>query len=103
MFMRISWGRVKPGRWEEYESRYRAMVTGLSVGPLPKQRWLLRDLDNPDAGYAVSLWDNEADMRAYSQDPEVRKRIEAEFGDLFTGEYTTKLCQVRHEYGPTSQ
>jgi heme-degrading monooxygenase HmoA len=102
MFMRISWGRLRPGRWDEYESRYQRLSTGDMPGPKPRRRWLLRDLESPDAGYTVSLWDSETDMRSYSTDPAVRARIEAEFRDLFTGEYTPRLCEVRREQAQDS-
>ena len=97
MFMRINWGKIKPGSWEEYEKRYiRVADEQQQASGGPVARWLLRDMDDPDAGYAVSLWNTEQDLRNYSSSPETRKKIEAEFGELFTGEFSTKLCEVRH-------
>ena len=93
MFMRISWGKVKDGQWDEYERRYVA-DTGAG-GPRPDKKWLVRDLDDPNAGYSISLWANEADMRTYASDPDIRKNVEETYGDLFTGTYETRHCSVR--------
>ncbi len=97
MFMRINWGKIKHGCWDEYEEKYirTANEQQEAVGG-PVARWLLRDLDDEDAGYAVSLWNTEEEMRTYTTSGDVRKRIEKEFGNLFTGEFSTKLCEVKH-------
>ena len=94
MYMRISWGRIKPGMWDEYERRY-AEVADAVGGPKPVSRWLVRDINDPNAGYSVSLWDNEADLMTYASDPETRRKVQDTFGDLFTGEYETRLCRVQ--------
>lgn len=95
MFMRISWGRVKDGMWDEYEKRY-AEAVGASDGPKASSRWLARDMDDADAGYSISLWENEDDMRTYASDPAIREKVQETFGDLFTGEYETRHCRVEH-------
>lgn len=99
MFMRISWGRVKSGQWEEYERRFDKLSGEQAAGWGPKRRWLVRDLDEPDAGFALSLFDTEGEMRAYSNDAAIRQRIQSEFGDLYVGDYRTRLCEVRRTIG----
>lgn len=94
MFMRISWGRVKPGKWQEYEKRYREVLASAAGSQGASARWLLRDLDDPDAGYSVSLWESEEAMVRYSSDPDIRMKMQAAFNDLFTGEFETHLCDV---------
>lgn len=95
VFMRISRGRVKTGMWLEYERRYLQIVNSGLGRPGPKARWLLRDLDDLDTGYTVSLWESEDAMRRYSSDPAIRAQIETTFKDLFTGEFETHQCEVR--------
>jgi len=65
MYMRIIWGRIAPGQWDGFEAAYkkatllRGDVKGL------KNQWLARDRADPDAGYSITLWDTEEDMRAF--------------------------------------
>ena len=65
MHMRIIWGRIAAGQWDGFEAAYkkatalRGDVKGL------KNQWLARDQGDPDAGYSITLWDSEADMRAF--------------------------------------
>jgi hypothetical protein len=81
--MRISWQRVKAGMWLEFERRYRAFNESTRASSEPKARWLLRDLDDRDAGYTVSIWGSEESMLGYPS-PALRAQIEATFADLLT-------------------
>ena len=95
MFMRITWGRIKPGQWEEYERRFgKLAATQLTEGG-PSRRWLVRDLDEPDAGFAISVFETEAQMRDWSSDPAARERTKQEMSDLYIGEYRARQCEVR--------
>jgi hypothetical protein len=53
MHMRIIWGKIPPGQWDAFEVAFkkaleiRGEVKGL------KSQWLLRDENDPDAGYAI--------------------------------------------------
>ncbi len=97
MFMRISWGRIKPGQWEEYERRFEKLAAVQTSAGGPKRRWLVRDLDEPDAGFAISVFDTEEEMRAWSRDPQARERTQREMSDLYVGDYRTRQCEVRRE------
>jgi heme-degrading monooxygenase HmoA len=65
MQMRIIWGKILPGQWDAFEAAFkqaleiRGEVKGL------KRQWLLRDQNDPDAGYSISEWESADDMRAY--------------------------------------
>jgi heme-degrading monooxygenase HmoA len=54
MQMRIIWGKILPGQWDAFEAAFkkaleiRGDVKGL------KGQWLLRDENDPDAGYSIS-------------------------------------------------
>ena len=69
MHMRIVWGRILPGQWDGFEAAYkkasamRGAVKGL------KSQWLVRDQNDHDAGYSISLWDSDEDMRAFWDSP----------------------------------
>ncbi|MFN3891281.1 MAG: antibiotic biosynthesis monooxygenase family protein [Beijerinckiaceae bacterium] len=97
MFMRISWGRIREGMWMDYEERYKKLAAENTAKGGPKRRWLLRDLDEPDAGFAISLFDTEAEMRAWANDPEARERVKTEMADLYVGDYRVRNCGVRYQ------
>ena len=56
MIMRITWGKLRAGTWQEYEQAYHATVAGKEVPGL-RGRWLAQDVNDPDGGFSVSLWD----------------------------------------------
>jgi len=86
MYMRISWGRVNPGQWEDYE---RAFLQALAdAGPIEGlvARQVSRDLDDPDTGYSVSVWDSTEAMEVYEQGVSANvivPRIKEYFGGAF--------------------
>src|SRR3954464_12452740 len=68
----LEWGRpsltahplrcFRPGNGQTQDKEVMAksgQVPGL------RARWLARDVKDPDAGYSISLWEDEASMRAY--------------------------------------
>jgi len=56
MHMRIVWGRILPGQWDAFEAAFtEALETRGEVKGLINQ-WLLRDQNDPNAGYSVSEW-----------------------------------------------
>jgi heme-degrading monooxygenase HmoA len=68
MIMRITWGRIQPGKWDAYEKMYNATVVAKSKSIKGlRGRWLAQDMTDKDAGFAVSLWDSIEDMQAYEQ------------------------------------
>jgi heme-degrading monooxygenase HmoA len=98
MFMRISWGKIKPGQWSEYERRFEKLAGVQTAAGGPKRRWLVRDIDDPDAGFAISVFDTEAEMRAWGADPAARERIQKEMSDLYIGDYRVRNCEVRKQF-----
>jgi heme-degrading monooxygenase HmoA len=100
MFMRITWGKLKPGAWNDYEAAYKKVMPRALDVPGVRGRWLIRDLDEPDAGYSVAMFESEHDMRAFTENAEVRAAIRAAFEPFHTGEYTTKHCEVTVELAP---
>lgn len=99
MFMRISWGRIKAGKWDEYEKRFDRLAAAQTASGGPKRRWLVRDIDDKDAGFAISVFDTEAEMRAWSNDPAARERTQKEMSDLYVGDYRVRQCEVRRQLG----
>ena len=95
MMMRITWGKLRAGRWQEYEQAYRATVADTAVPGL-RGRWLAQDVQDPDGGFAVSVWDSLEAMQAYEQSAVFRQEIQPTLQPFFVGEYTTYRCAVKY-------
>jgi heme-degrading monooxygenase HmoA len=94
MHMRIIWGRILPGRWDAFEAAYKEAISRRGDVRGLKDQWLLRDQNDPDAGYSVSLWESEAAMHAYWQSP-ARAEGMALLQPFFANQYTVTRCEVR--------
>ena len=66
MVIRITWGKLRAGAWNDFERTYRenVLTKGKGLKGL-RGRWLAQDSGDKDTGFAVSLWENPADMKAY--------------------------------------
>jgi heme-degrading monooxygenase HmoA len=97
MIMRITWGKLRPGSWNEFERTYKATVAtkgGTSKGL--RGRWLLQDTADADTGFAVSLWENAAEMQAYEKSDLYQKEFAPALQPFFVGEYKTYRCEVKY-------
>ena len=101
MIMRINWGRIKDGTWSEYEQAFRntAVARGGETKGL-MGRWLVRDIEDGNAGFSVSLWDSKEDVQAYEQSGP-RQEILAALQPFYVDDFSTHLCEVRiaEEFG----
>lgn len=95
MDMYITWGRVKPGRWSEYERLFVEAEAAIPSVAAPRARWLLRDLDDPDAGFAISLWESAEAMSHFAASPLIGAMRVNKFSEVFMGEYERHRCDVR--------
>jgi heme-degrading monooxygenase HmoA len=95
MVIRITWGKLRAGTWSEFERTYREnVIDGKSIKGL-RGRMLVQDSGDKDTGFAMSLWDNLADIESYEQS-ELFKELTALFQPFFVGEYKTYRCEVKH-------
>jgi heme-degrading monooxygenase HmoA len=99
MVIRITWGKLRSGSWSDFERAYRANVVtkGKNLKGL-RGRWLAQDEGDPDTGFAVSLWDNLADMQTYEQSALYRE-IVGPLQPFFVGEFKTYRCDVKYAEG----
>jgi heme-degrading monooxygenase HmoA len=97
MIMRITWGKLRPGSWDEFEKTYRATVAakGQNIKGL-RGRWLLQDSQDKDTGFAVSLWESAADMQAYEQSELYQKEFLPALQPFFVGDYKTYRSEVKY-------
>jgi len=96
--MRVIHGKLKPGTWDAYEATYKDVMSHAEPIRGLTGRWLARDLDDPDAGYTMSVWESEEAMRAYESSEILKTRIMPRLSPFFAGDYQTKRCVVRHEW-----
>ena len=95
MVIRITWGRLRAGAWNEFERTYRAkVIEGKTVKGL-RGRLLVQDSADEDAGFAMSLWDNLADMETYEQSA-VFQEFLGTLEPFFVGEFKTHRCEVKY-------
>jgi heme-degrading monooxygenase HmoA len=97
MIMRITWGKLRPGSWNDFEKTYNTTVAakGNQVKGL-RGRWLLQDTEDQDTGFAVSLWDTATDMQAYEASALYRQEFAPALQPFFVGEYKTYRCEVKY-------
>ena len=97
MIMRITWGKLRAGSWNQFEATYSATVAakGRTLKGL-RGRWLLQDTDDKDTGFAISLWDSAADMQAYEQSDLYRQEFAPTLQPFFVGDYKTYRCDVKY-------
>jgi heme-degrading monooxygenase HmoA len=63
-----------------------------------KSQWLLRDQNDPDAGYSISQWDSAEDMRAFWESKQ-RSDAMAVIQPFFVNQFTITNCEVRVAVG----
>ena len=94
MYIRMVWGSLRPGSWEEYERHYTERVAASSpeIKGL-RQRQLLRSSEDPDEGVSISVWDSLDDLLTYERG-EFRGTLAREVEHLYRGEYWVKHFEV---------
>ena len=90
MFVRMVWGKLRPGSWAEYESHYRNSVVG-NTNDVPGlvSRQLLRSTEDPDEGISLSNWDTLEHLLEYERS-ETRGTLAKQVEHLYRGEYSVK-------------
>ena len=95
MVIRITWGRLRAGAWSEFERTYRAKVIERKTVKGLRGRLLVQDSGDKHTGFAMSLWENLADMETYEHS-ELYEEFMATLQPFFVGEYKTYRCEVKH-------
>ena len=93
MYIRIAWGRLRPGAWDEYERHYCERIVPLDKeidGLLDRQ--LLRCAQKPDEGISFSVWDNLEDLNAY-ESSETVQAFAKEVEHLYLGDFWVKTIE----------
>ena len=94
MYVRMVWGHLRPGRWEDYESYYREKVFALNdkVEGLVS-RSILRGIDEEDEAVSFSVWNTEEDLHSYEN-----SNLRKQFADDIQRNYATSWSYITGEY-----
>ena len=90
MILRMTWGKLQFGTWDQYESIHKSKVepTVKTIKGL-KVRELLRSTEDPDEGISVTLWETAEDLKNY-EGSELHQSIIKDAEPLYRGEYWVK-------------
>ncbi len=95
MYMRIVWGKIVPGKWNDFEAAFKsAMAKRGDVNGLA-HHWLARDQHDANAGYSITLWETEAAMKTFWDSPK-RKEVMAPLEPFYVNQFTTTHCEVTY-------
>ena len=94
MQMRIVWGKILPGQWDAFEAAFKKALEIRGEPKGLKSQWLLRDQNDPDAGYSISHWESGEDMRAF-WDSKKRSDAMAVIQPFFVNQFTITNCEIR--------
>ena len=95
MYMRIVWGKIIPGKWNEFEAAFKAAMAKRGQVAGLKNHWLARDQHDGNAGYSITLWDTESAMGEFWDSPK-RKEIKAPLEPFYVNQFTTTHCEVNY-------
>ena len=99
MYVRMTWGTLNAGTWDSFEEVYRRTVLDTSESvPGLRGRMLVRDVENPNAGGTLSLWDSAEAAQAYEEGPRRHDSLPA-IQPFFAGEYSAHVCELRAASG----
>lgn len=95
MICRIFWGKLRLGKWTEYERYYNEVVVPATAKmPGFRGRQLLRSSENPDEGISLTFWETKQDMEQYVRS-QARADIAKGAESMYTGEYWVKDFEVK--------
>lgn len=98
MYMRIIWGRIIHGQWDDFEAAFKKAIALRGDPKGLKEQWVVHDCNDIDAGYSITLWENEADMRAF-WDSGKREDAMDLLRPFYINQYTATECEVRISRG----
>jgi len=94
MQMRIVWGKILPGQWDGFEAAFKQALSQREEVKGLHNQWLVRDQRDPDAGYSVSLFESDEDMKAFWSST-IREKAMALLQPFYVNQYTVTDCDVK--------
>ncbi len=95
MYMRIVWGKILPGKWDQFEAAFKTAMSSRGELKGLLNHWLARDQQDPNAGYSITLWESEDAMRGFWDSPR-RKEVMAPLEPFYVNQFTATHCEVKY-------
>lgn len=95
MFMRITWGKIRPRAWDDLQAVY-ARVSDPGIEGL-QARWLARDTVDTDAFFAVTLWETVEAIQAWESTPEYQTEFLDKIDPFTLGSYSVSVCEIKYQ------
>ena len=93
--LRITRGKIRPGSWDQFEAALHEAINKVGDVPGLISRSLVRNVDDPDEGYAISIWESMDAIRHYEAS-ELAKTVTPMIQSFFTGDYRCDHCEIRY-------
>lgn len=95
--MRIVWGKIKPGEWENYKAAYKKACE--IAGPIEglKGRWLVRDQSDEAAAYSITIWETTEALNNYAESDLVKNKLFPMLDPYYVGKYVSNISDIEHE------
>ena len=94
MFMRIIWGKILPGQWDAFETAFKKALETRGKPKGLQGQWLIRDENDPDAGYSISQWDSTEDMAAWRKSLFAAMHLNANLPAAYFGVPAAQVVEV---------
>jgi heme-degrading monooxygenase HmoA len=94
MYMRLTFGKVKAGLWDEFEGAYKQYVEGAAATQGLRTRWLVRSTSDRDTYFTLSLWETLEDMESYERSDSVEREILPHIAPFLNGPSTAHHCEL---------
>src|SRR5438128_1772131 len=93
--VRITRGRIQPGTWGQFETALQNAHEKAGHVPGMISRSLVQNIDDPNEGYAISIWENMEAVSKY-ESSELSNIVTPMIKSYFTGDYKCDHCEVRY-------
>ena len=94
IYMRISWGQLRPGQWDSYEKVFRT-VSDPTVDGLVA-RWLTRDSTDGDALFIITLWSSKKAIAEWEASSAYKEVYYPALVPFLLGSYSVSISEVRY-------
>ena len=94
MWMRITWGKIRPGLWEPFEELYTRIADPHTAGLVGRQ--LVRDTVDMDAFFAISVWESTEAIASWEASEQYRERFLNLIDPFMLGAYSVSVCDIRY-------
>ncbi|ABE36830.1 antibiotic biosynthesis monooxygenase family protein [Paraburkholderia xenovorans LB400] len=96
MYMKIGWGKIRPGEWAEFETAYATAVCSPIKGL--RGRWLAQDSNDPDGAHSITLWDDLESLREYEQSEVYNEIIVPACERYFDNRLTVHVSEIKRQW-----